>query len=69
MPTRNAKRVDLRDVNADLAKAVLDAAETLAGKPMKLRGPADAQYFIAPSRELANICRRWLASNQTVPLA
>ena len=44
---------------------VLEAAETLAGKPMEIRGLAGRQYFLAPSKELASLCRRWLS--RTLP--
>ena len=60
MPATKGRRVDLRDADAELVKAVLEAAKTLAGKPMELRGLAGCQYFLAPSKELASLCRRWL---------
>lgn len=60
MPLTIDKRVDLRGADSDLAKAVLEAAETLAGEPMEVRGPEGGEYFFAPTKRLANICRRWL---------
>ena len=61
MPSSKNKRVDIRDTDTELAKAVLEAAETLAGKPMEIHGLAGRQYFLAPSKELASLCRRWLS--------
>lgn len=55
MPSTEGRRVDLRDADAELVKAVLEAAETLAGKPMEIRGLAGRQYFLAPSKELASL--------------
>ena len=60
MPSSRDRQVYLHDLAADLAKAVLETAETLAGKPIELRGPVGGQYFLAPSNQLATICRRWL---------
>jgi hypothetical protein len=40
----------------------LEAAETLAGRPMEIRGPEGHEYFLAPTPQLANLCRKWALS-------
>ena len=62
MPTGDLKqnKVELPDPDSPWTRSVLEAAETLAGKPMEVKGPQGQRYFVAPNRQLANLCRRWL---------
>jgi hypothetical protein len=53
-------RVDVRDPGSPWVKIVLEAAEFLAAKPLKLEGPEGRRYFVVPSPQLASLCRRWL---------
>ena len=60
--TASTYRVDIKDAGAPWAKVVLEAAETLAGRRMEIGGPAGHEYFMAPTPQLANLCRKWLRS-------
>jgi len=53
-------RLDVRDPDSPWAKCVLEAAEFLAGAPLKLEGPEGQRYFVVPNPHLANLCRKWL---------
>jgi hypothetical protein len=56
------RKVDLQDPESPWTKGVLEAAETLAGHPIEVRGAEGRRYFVAPTPELARLCRRWLLS-------
>jgi hypothetical protein len=56
------RKVDIQDPESPWTKGVLDAAETLAGHPLEIKGAEGQRYFVAPSPTLARLCRRWLLS-------
>lgn len=56
------RTVELQDPDGSWTKAVLEAAEALAGKSLEVKGTPGHRYFVAPSPELARLCRRWLTS-------
>ena len=56
------RKVDVQDPKSPWKKGVLEAAETLAGHPIELKGAEGSRYFVAPSPALARLCRRWLLS-------
>ena len=56
------RTVELEDPDGPWTRVVLEAAETLAGNPIEVRDVEGRRYFVAPSSELARLCRRWLMS-------
>ena len=64
MPAANIRKnkVELRDPDSPWSKSVLEAAECLAGKPLKVEERDERRYFEAPNPQLASLCRRWLDS-------
>ena len=56
------RKVEIQDPASPWTKGVLEAAETLAGHPIEVKGAEGRRYFVAPNPELARLCRRWLLS-------
>ena len=65
-PTK-PRTVELPALDSPWTQSVLEAATTLAGKPMKIKSIAGQRYFVAPNPSLANLCRRWLRSPNPGP--
>jgi hypothetical protein len=57
-----ARTVELPAHDNPWTQSVLEAAATLAGKPMKVKSIEGQRYFVAPNPSLANLCRKWLRS-------
>jgi hypothetical protein len=56
------RTVELHDPDGAWTRAVLEAAATLTGNPIEVKGAEGRRYFVAASPELARLCRRWLGS-------
>jgi hypothetical protein len=56
------RTVELQDPDGPWTRVVLEAAATLSGNPIDVKGVEGRRHFVAASPELARLCRRWLKS-------